>query len=249
MPTQYLKATKNRGGILSLDPRTKLFMMVLICIFTLGGAGGVAAVRLTPLITLVPLLFLLAEAKWGGALLYATLYFVSYLLEIQVLPILTGAPYIMILIFCGAVSHFMPSIMMGYFLLSTVTVSEFVAALEKLHIPQTITIPLSVMFRFFPTVFEEMAAINDAMRMRGIRFGGGKVSKMLEYRLIPLLICSVKIGEELSAASLTRGMGTPVKRTNVCDIGFHFWDYLLYAVSAGFIVLVILMDGLGVSIF
>ena len=70
----------------------------------------------------------------------------------------------------------MPCIMMGYFVISTITVSEFVAALEKLHIPQTITIPLSVMFRFFPTVLEEFNAINDAMRMRGIRFGGGHVN-------------------------------------------------------------------------
>lgn len=39
-----------------------------------------------------------------------------------------------------------------------------------------------------------------------------------------MLMCSVKIGEELSAASLTRGLGGPVKRTNICDIGIHVQD-------------------------
>lgn len=37
----------------------------------------------------------------------------------------------------------------------------------------------------FPTIGEENAAISDAMRMRGIRFGGKHPGRMLEYRLIP----------------------------------------------------------------
>lgn len=80
--------------------------------------------------------------------------------------------------------------------------------------------PMSVMFRFFPTVAEEWSAIGDAMRMRGVRFGGGKVGAILEYRIVPMMICSVKIGEELSQAALTRGLGGPVKRTNICKLGF-----------------------------
>lgn len=50
---------------------------------------------------------------------------------------------------------------------------------------------------------------------------------MLEYRLIPLMTCSVKIGDELSAAALTRGLGADVKRTNICKIGFRFVDYIV----------------------
>lgn len=49
---------------------------------------------------------------------------------------------------------------------------------------------------------------------------------MLEYRLVPVIMCSVKIGEELSAAALTRGLGGSVKRTNICEIGFHVQDIL-----------------------
>ena len=50
------------------------------------------------------------------------------------------------------------------------------------------------------------------MRMRGIRFGGRHPGKMIEYRLIPLMISVVKIGDE-DAAALTRGLGAPVRRT------------------------------------
>lgn len=55
---------------------------------------------------------------------------------------------------------------------------------------------------------------------------------MLEYRVVPLMTCSVKIGEELSAAALTRGLGAPVKRTNICRIGFHVQDAVIFALCA-----------------
>ena len=89
------------------------------------------------------------------------------------------------------------------------------------------------MFRFFPTVREEYGAIGDAMRMRGIRFGGGKAGAMLEYRLVPLMMSCVKIGEELSAAALTRGLGAPVPRTNICRIGFRLADILAIVLCVG----------------
>lgn len=107
------------------------------------------------------------------------------------------------------------------------TVSEFSSAMSRMHVTDKLTIPLPVMFRFFPTIADEFRAINDAMRMRDIRFGGKNVDKMIEYRLIPLMVCSAKLGEELNAAAITRGLGGDVKRTNVCRIGFHFQDYIV----------------------
>ena len=99
--------------------------------------------------------------------------------------------------------------------------------------PEEVVIPMSVMFRFFPTVGEEFRDINNAMKMRGIRAGGIHAAKMLEYRIVPLMTCSVRIGEELSAAALTRGLHSGAKRTNICCIGFHAADVFLLALCAG----------------
>ena len=126
------------------------------------------------------------------------------------------------------------------FLVSTTTVSEFIAAMEKMHVSQKITIPLAVMFRFFPTVVEEANSINKAMAMRDIKFGGTKALQMMEYRLIPMMTCSVKIGQELSAASLTRGLGGPDKRTNICKIGFGWADLFVFIALIGGLAFVIL---------
>ena len=167
-------------------------------------------------------------------------YTAAYLLSVFVMPHCKGLVNFLLLAMCGIVLRFLPGIMTGAYVVSTTTVSEFIAAMEKMHVSQKITIPLAVMFRFFPTVVEEASSINKAMAMRDIKFGGSKVFKMLEYRLIPMMTCSVKIGQELSAASLTRGLGSPVKRTNICKIGFGWADFVTFALLAGGLVFVIL---------
>ena len=79
--------------------------------------------------------------------------------------------------------------------------------MKKLHLPEQIIIPMSVIFRFFPTVVEEYNAIGDAMKMRGIRFGGGKASAMLEYRLVPVIMCSVKDRGRIKCGSPDKRIG------------------------------------------
>ena len=93
-----------------------------------------------------------------------------------------------------------------------------------------IIIPLSVIFRFFPTIKEEYQAIRDAMKMRNIRFGGKNPFLMIESPADTIDGIRNKIGDELSAAALTRGLGAPVRRTNVCEIGFHVQDFIAIVV-------------------
>ncbi|MDO4280768.1 MAG: energy-coupling factor transporter transmembrane component T [Peptococcaceae bacterium] len=227
-------ASSGAGRGLILDPCTKLALLLVIAVFVLSGEGGAAAKQMAPLLALVPFGLIICERAWQAAGLYLALYGGSWVLQLVLMPRLDGAAAFVVLAICGFLLRFMPGIMMGYITVRTTTVSEFVAAMERLHLPAQIVIPMSVIFRFFPTVVEEARAINDAMRMRGIRFGGGRASAMLEYRLVPMLICCVKIGEELSAAALTRGLGGPVKRTNICEIGFRVQDgvALLLCVAA-----------------
>ena len=92
-------------------------------------------------------------------------------------------------------------------------------------------IPFAVIFRFFPTVAEEYRSIRDAMQLRGVSWKNGPVA-MVEYRLVPLIASMVKIGDELSAASVTRGLGGSAKRTNRCVVGFGSADTAMVAVMA-----------------
>ena len=209
------------------DPRTKLLLTVTMAIFVLGGAGGDIFDRYIPFFCLLPFVLFALAGHWKKAVGYMLLYAVFYGLSMYTLPYVSGLIGFLLLAFCGIMTRFLPGIMAGAYLTETTTVSELSAAMSRLHVSDKLTIPLLAMFRFFPTIADEFHSINDAMRMRDIRFGGKNFSKMLEYRIVPLLVCSAKIGEELNAAAITRGLGGDVKRTNLCRVGFKIWDYIV----------------------
>lgn len=230
---------EDRGMV--LDPRTKLLVMLAIVFFVLGGVGSdLETVRMAAGgLSILPVLLLCTARQWKKAVIYGSLFAVLSLIAVFVLPGLSGPAQSLLAVACMTVLRLMPGLMMGAYLLSSTTVSELIAAMYRMHMPQQITIPLSVMFRFFPTVMEEFSAINTAMRMREIRLGGKNAGKLLEYRIIPLLVCSVGIGNELSAAALTRGLGGTQKRTNIARIGFHVQDavVLLIVLLPGVLIL------------
>ncbi|MDR1540817.1 MAG: energy-coupling factor transporter transmembrane protein EcfT [Clostridiales bacterium] len=230
MTAELLRGDAYQG--LRLDPRTKMAMVFVVgIILTAGGYGGLMT-YVRPALAFMPLLLLLLSKRWSAAAFYAAAFSAAYLGEIFLLSSTFGILNFILLASVGLFARFMPGLMMGYFLVSTTTVSDFMSAMRKMHVTEKLAIPLSVMFRFFPTVREEYGAIGDAMRMRGVSLCGGKPLKMLEYRFVPMMMCSLKIGEELSTAALTRGLGSPAKRTNICRIGFHAQDIPFLMLSA-----------------
>lgn len=214
-----------------LDPRTKLALMLILNIVLIGGSfTGVSGI-IRAFFALVPFLLLVLEKKSSAAVTYGVFIFTAVLCELFLVSKTTGVLNLVVVIFAGLLSRFVPGLVMGYYLVNTTKISEFIAAMERMHVPNFIIIPFVVMVRFFPTVREESAAIKDAMNMRGISFGGGNPAAMLEYRLVPLMVSIVKIGEELSAAALTRGLGSPIKRTNICKIGFKMADIAILSIT------------------
>lgn len=227
-PSTFAKARRSHFW---LDPRTKIVMLLVVNIVLIGGGySGLSAV-IRPLLALLPLFLLLAERQYKPAFFYLIFVALAMTTELFLVSQTQGVLNLVLVIGAGLLSRFVPPLVMGYYVVTTTKISEFVAAMERMHLPPQIIIPFSVMLRFFPTVAEENAAISDAMRMRGIRFGGKQASSLLEYRVVPVLMCTVKIGEELSAAALTRGLGKPVRRTTICRVGLGPLDWILIAIT------------------
>ncbi len=223
-------AARRRG--LVLDPRTKLLMLVATTTLMFSSGNGGVMNFVKPALSVLPFVLLLSEGRRRTAARYALLYAVCFALERAALHLMHGLPAFLLMAMCSVMTRFAPGIMMGAFFIASTSVSDFMAAMKRMHVSEKLLIPMSVVFRFFPTIGEESGAISDAMRMRGIRFGGKHPGKMFEYRLVPLMISIVKIGDELSAAALTRGLGAPVRRTDICQIGFHIQDAIAAAVCA-----------------
>ncbi len=213
-----------------LDPRTKLLLLLFIAVFVLGGAGSEELRPLYYGVSVIPAVLFLLDGNYKKALFGLVSISLADGLAVIFMGKVQGIPGFLLLFVTGIWSRMLPGILMGQYTLETTKVSEFIAAFENMHVPVQLTIPISVMFRFFPTVLEEFRSINAAMRMRDIVWGKGSVMKAVEYRIVPMLNCSAVIGEELSAAALSRGLNTEIKRTNICRIGFGMVDLVFLSV-------------------
>jgi energy-coupling factor transporter transmembrane protein EcfT len=216
-----------------LDPRTKILFMALVTTLLFFVHENVAFVSV---LASIPFIFLLLNGQRKTALIYGGLFilglFANYIKNTADLPQLLNA---IIVLLIALVLRLFPTFMMGYYIIESTKASEFITAMERWHVSQNFIIPVAVVFRFVPTIGEESHAITDAMRMREIQFGTRKFIKnpgaFLEYRVIPLMISIVKIGDELSAAALTRGLGNSVKRASIAVIGFEIYDFIILATS------------------
>lgn len=216
---------------LRLDPRTKLYMIFIVSAIVMMSATTPFLWALRISVTLIPIVLLIIEKHYASALRFLVMYTVAIILTFYYLSAnSTGFIAAFLVGYCGIVVQFMPSVITAWYVVRTTKIDEFISCMQRMHIPDGITIALAVVMRFFPTIKEEYGSIRDAMKMRGIMLGGGNAVKMVEYRMIPLLFSCVNIGDELSAAAITRGLGGKVKRTSVAQLKFEAADYVLIAV-------------------
>lgn len=229
---QASPSAKDRG--FWLDPRTKIAMLLCanVAFLTSGYTPTGFAIKFATAAVLTTLLSLARMRR--AAVAFAVAYLAAFALEVANEAFLlealgsTSLAAVVLRFLTSMVLSFFPGTMFAYYLLASTKVSEFVAAFTRLRLPEKVVIPFAVVFRFFPTVAEEYRSIRDAMQLRGVNWKNGPVS-MVEYRLVPLIASMVKIGDELSAASVTRGLGGPAKRTNRCVVGFGSADAAMVA--------------------
>ncbi len=217
---------------LYLDPRTKIVLCLAVSFIMLDSTISPVVNALQITLAALPLIFLLMLRKYKMAAYYLCAYVFASLVPQLLVPLL---PAIINLLFTGMIAlmtQILPGMMMAYFLIVSTSVSEFVTAMDRMHVPKSISVPMSVLFRFFPTIVEEYGHVRDAMRMREV----GNLRQpmaMLEYRMVPFMTSIVSIGNDLAASALTRGLSAPVRRTNVCPIGFTWRDGLAFVLTGG----------------
>jgi len=222
----------NEEAVINFDPRTKLMLLLLINTVIISDSKSTLIGGLKIAFVILVFIFLIDMKKIKMSMMYVIIYLLAVggnhiLMSGYISGISAGGLILRIVVYL--VERMLPNMMLAWFVLHTTKVSEFIAAMQKMHFPQTITIPFATIFRFFPTIIDEYSSIQDAMKMRNIRMGTGVVSG-IEYRIVPLIVSVTKIGDELSAAAMTRGLTTDGKRTSYCEIGFRIQDYMAFIV-------------------
>ncbi len=146
------------------------------------------------------------------SLIYLLIYAftVFWILEMVPRGIMVISPMLL-----GMVYKFIVPIMAAY-LTFKIPSGKLIAVFQKSSLPQSVILILVVIFRFLPTISGEFRAIREAMKVRGFTGSFKRVLfhplMTMEYAVVPLIFRSIKIGDELAAASIVRGIENPNKK-------------------------------------
>lgn len=134
-----------------------------------------------------------------------------------------------------------PIVFFASVFIATTKVSELIAAMYFMKIPKSITITFTMTLRFFPTFSEEIKSVYDAMKLRNLAFTAKNILTkpllIFEALLVPIVMRSATIAEELSASAITRGIDSPEKRSSFVKLKVQKRDigilviFLLIAVA------------------
>lgn len=232
--------------LLYLDPRTKLFL-ILLCVLS-----AMFAPNLYFQFALVAVIGLLAAlcGKWQYALRGILAYALICAFTVWCMGVMTGTWRTMFVAFLGLIHKVYACGMLAGLVISTTKVGEFLSAMTRLHVPKKLTIPIAVMLRYLPTIREDWRFIKDAMRLRDVSptlWGFLKAPAMtVNCIYVPLLTAASKAADELSIASVTRGIENPKPRTCLVSIRMQTGDILTLILFAAFLAMEIVWKAVGV---
>ena len=237
--------TKSR---LYLDPRTKI--LLVFCCGMLFSAGFGKTTSIVLFFTMFIIGSLVHNFKSAFKIL--VFYALFGLLPLYLLQNTDNVTTMILTALTTIVLIFTPALYAFDIATKTTTVSDTLCAFRKMHFPDGIIIPLAVFFRFIPTIKEEWQSIRRAMKLRGIGISFWSVLKNpmmnLEYVLIPLMMSTATISEELAAASISRGLAKGVKRTPVFEVKLQLPDYCLIVGIPAMLIILFLLKQRGVIV-
>ena len=106
-----------------------------------------------------------------------------------------------------------------------------------MHLPKGIILSIAVMFRYFPSIKDDLFIIMDAMKLKGLytskRAALIHPIRTMEFVLVPMLFKSLKTAEELSCAALVKGIENTGHKTSYFDVKLRVADvvFLLTAIT------------------
>ena len=219
-----------------LDPRMKLLLVVVFASVTFSAPNILALIWIYFLV----IILYLARGLWQGAKKAGILFTVFLLLNL----LLSFAPESGVAAGIGMILFMLERIVvffvMGAWMGSHLRVSDFVTAMQSMHVPKGGTIALAVAFRYIPTVQDEFRSIKKYYETAWNRIEckkrGTHPIKPVSMRLYLWYIRSMTISDELAASAMTRGLDLKSERTSYREVRLRLTDYLI---AAGVIIAIV----------
>lgn len=219
-----MSAVQERRGFW-LDPRTKMILL-LLCVLSAAMAPSLFYEML--LVGLIACYGILCR-KVRYSIIAVVAYIIIYFLTLGVMQ-LHGTLQVMLIAFLGLVHKVYPCGILSGIIISNTKIGEFLSAMNRSHISKKIVIPVAVMLRYVPTIREDWRFIKDAMRMRDVSPSLKSFlthpGMTIECIYVPLMMAASKTADELTVASITRGIENPKPRTSYVEIGFGIADVI-----------------------
>lgn len=230
---------------LHFDPRTKL-ALIFMCVFC-----AMFAPNLYFQLALVVMIgiFAASSGRWRYALRGAAAYGAICIFTVWCMRVMSGTWRTMFIAFLGLLHKVYACGMLAGVVIGTTKVGEFLSAMARLRCPKKLTVTISVMLRYLPTIREDWHYIKDAMRLRDVSptFWGFLRSPAMTVNCIyvPLLTAASKAADELSVAAVTRGIENPKPRTCLTEIKMRGVDWAAIAIFAAFFSAELIWRGIG----
>lgn len=222
------------------DPRVWLLLIVVVSLLTFLCGSRIELFCLFVLLAAVVAWQKMTAAVVSFGVLYAVLLLLNELLPfVPLQPVGMVFTMLILLIF-----RLLPVYMAYAILLQKTPLNELITALEQLRVPKMLIIPLAVVYRYIPTLRGEAGYVQDSLKMRGLNpsLAGLVLHPVatVESFMIPLLIRSGKLADELSAAALCKGLDDRQSRTSCSGGRFEKSDAaccISWVMAAGLFVL------------
>lgn len=216
-----------KNNINKLNGLTGLILTAFSCIVTIFSVNIYTHVLF---VLWLFILFIYFGLRRQG-IIYLTVYLLTLFWLIRLVPLGITFPSPMLF---GMIYKFIVPIMAAY-LISKIPSGKVIAVFQKLPIPKNIILILIIMVRFAPTVTGELKAIKEAMQVRGFISNFRKIIfhplKTLEYAIVPIIFRAIKVGDELAAASIVRGVDNPCKKGSYYSNRLGYVDYIMLTIS------------------
>ena len=124
--------------------------------------------------------------------------------------------------------------------------SRSLAAMRRLHIPESVIMVVSVMLRFFPVLRKDIGIMNQSIATRGffphLSDRLKSIPGYAEILIVPMVFRVTRIAESLSASAETRGIALKNRRESLYKLHFTLLDGLAAVISAVLITIGILIS-------
>lgn len=125
--------------------------------------------------------------------------------------------------------------LLGISLSKLASMQDLLAALQAMGAPQAVLIPCMVVLRFFPTIRRDASHLMESLKTRRVLAGGGYAFRhpalTCELLVVPLLMRSVRVSDELAASALVRGLGGETRPTILHPLSFGARDAVVAALT------------------